>query len=129
MLILTEQSYSINIKKTQNKLIKINSILNSKINNRMEITFDYYKNYSEELPLYWNKSRYITNSNIVILGLKYDYEYVSTISCDIYPTHITISSKTHELFLNRKYNLLLRTIIISNKNIKTIRSYNINKIS
>ena len=138
---LTELSYSINLKKTQSKLLQINSILKLKMNNRMKITFDYYKNYFEELPLYWSIQRYITNSNILILGLKLDDEYVSTISCDIYPTHITISSKTHELFLNRKYNLLLRTIIVyicdsiqivytnTNTNINKIHSYILNPIS
>lgn len=127
---------NINIKNTKKKLFIINELINKK-NNKFSVYFDYYKNYNFPLPLFFDKEKYISKQNILILALKINDIFVSTITCDIFITHMTISSKTSYDYMNCKYNLLLRTIIIllcntiiiSNKNIKTIRSYIINKIS
>ena len=130
-------SNGIDIKKTQKKLFFLNNIIMSKTNNRLLLQLDYYKNYYSQLPLYFKESKYISKDNILILALQLDKKYISTITCEIYSTHITISSKTHEDYINRKYNLLLRTIIILlcssikilGVNIYKIKSYVINPIS
>ena len=131
----------IGIIKAQKKLKKINEILKLKTNNSMIVEFDYYNNFSDNVPLFWGKPTYLERSNIAILALKLNSEYVSTIIFDVFQNHITISSKTHDLYINRKFNLLLRTImvyictsiqiIISDKyfNTNKIYSYIFNPIS
>ena len=131
---------NIDITNTRKKLLDLNKLINSKTNNRIRVDFDYidyYKTYSSEIPLYFDECRYNSRKNILILALKLDNKYVSTISCDIFTTHITISSKTHNSYTNRYFNLLLRTVIIllcnsikiCNKKITKIRSYILNPIS
>ena len=137
MSLKQEKISIIDIKNTKKKLFFINKLIQSKTNNKLSVHFDFYKNYYLPLPLFFNEYKYLSKNNILILALKLNDEFVSTITCDVFITHITISSKTSNMYLNCKYNLILRSIIIllcnsikvSNKYIYTIRSYIINTIS
>lgn len=77
------------------------------------------------------------NKKDLFLVLYVDNLNVSSIQCIIKSKFMYISSKTHELHLNKKYNLFLRAVIIliasfinyNNKNISYIRSFAINEYS
>jgi len=112
----------------------------NKINKSIKIKLDTYENMKNELndkSLYYHSNYYKTKTTILILSLFCNSICASTITCDVFETHISISSKTNDAYIGRKYNLLLRSMLIiicnlikiNNKKSNTLKSYAINPIS
>lgn len=106
----------------QNQLCVLSDLLQL---DKIKIKFDYLKNLDnlEVIPVNLNKSD-------LFLALYVGDINISTIQCTFKKKFMYISSKTHENYLNKKYNLLLRCIIILILPVHTkIRSFAINEYS
>ena len=87
--------------------------------------------------LFYDKSYYNLKNNLLILVLICDDVCVSTITCNIRDSFISISSKTHPLHVGKKYNLLLRSTLImlgglireNDKRVSMIKSFATNVAS
>ena len=87
--------------------------------------------------LFYDDSYYNHKNNLLILALIRDGMCVSTITCNIRHSCISISSKTHPDHTGKKYNLLLRSTLIilgglireNDMRVSTIKSFAVNVAS
>jgi hypothetical protein len=128
---------SLDIKSAQIRLYEFNSIL-KKNNSLFRLKFDKFSKLNNIHNCILNEhADYSNRSDVVFLCLYLEEQCVSSIMCVIHTNHMSISSKTHLLHLGKKYNLLLRSIIVligslirvDNIKLKSTRSFVINPIS
>ena len=87
--------------------------------------------------LFYDESYYNHKNNLLVLALIREGVCVSTITCNIRDSCISISSKTRSEHTGNKYNLLLRSILImicwsiryNEQRVSMIKSYAINVAS
>ena len=116
----------IDLTQCQSKLIEINMLLKQKCP-ELSLILDYSFN------LNGNITRYSKGGKMLLLCLYYNNNCISSIEMQFSeyiknPLAIIINSKTTEEYNNRKYNTLLRSILIYISEFITIKGKNINQI-
>jgi len=125
---------NLNLKDAQKKLTELNDSLQEKCSN-LSLYLDYvYKHKTDStLELYDDlDTKYSVGLYLLVLCLYYDNHCISSITIKIDGGELFIDSRTHEPYQNKKYNILLRSIIIIlskhiSKDIKYIISNAINQ--
>ena len=87
--------------------------------------------------LFYPEAYYKHKNNILILSLWKEDVCVSTITCNIRNSIASIYSKTHAAHTGKKYNLLLRSVIVmicglireNDKLISVVKSFSLNPVS
>lgn len=127
------------VKERLNEFNKRISIKSSPADSLINIKLDKYENLKNndiKDSLYYD-TLYNSRDDVLILCLYYNNICVSSITCTCNEESISISSKTNILYTGKKYNILLRTILIlivnlikiNNKKCNKLKSYAINPIS
>jgi hypothetical protein len=96
----------LNLVAAKNSITKLNTILVDKCNDKLNLNLDYIYN-MEGMITSFNK-----NPNILLLCLTNNVGCISSLVLEKKDTYMYISSMTHEKFEGKKYNKLLRAIII-----------------
>ena len=123
-----------NLNDAQQKLIELNKSLQEKCSN-LSLYLDYVYNHKTDstLELYKDlNKKYSVGPYLLVLCLYNDNHCISSITIKIDGTELFIDSRTHISYQNKKYNILLRSIIIIlskhiSKDIKYIISNAINQ--
>lgn len=98
-------------------------------------TFEHSKCRCTEL--FYPEAYYMHKNNILILSLWNEDTCVSTITCNIRNSIASIHSKTHAAHTGKKYNLLLRSVVVmicglireNDKQISVVKSFSLNPVS
>jgi len=125
---------NLNLNDAEKKLIELNKSLQEKCSN-LSLYLDYVYNHKTDstLELYEDlKKEYSVGPYLLVLCLYYDNHCISSITIKIDGRELVIYSRTHTDYERRKYNILLRSIIIIlsehiSKDIKYIISNAINQ--
>jgi hypothetical protein len=125
---------NLKLKDAQKKLSELNDSLQTKCSN-LSLHLDYVYNHKTDstLELYDDlKKKYSVGPYLLVLCLYNDNHCISSITIKIDGKELYIDSKTHTDYEGRKYNILLRSIIIIlskhiSKDIKYIISLAINQ--
>jgi hypothetical protein len=125
---------NLNLNDAQKKLIELNNSLQAKCSN-LSLYLDYVYNHKTDstLELYEDlNKKYSVGPYLLVLCLYNDNHCISSITIKIDGIELFIDSRTHTDYERRKYNILLRSIIIIlsehiSKDIKYIISYAINQ--
>jgi hypothetical protein len=105
---------NLNLDKAKTKLIELNAFLQQKCSN-LSLYLDYVYNHKTDstLELYEGLSEeYSDGPYLLVLCLYNDNHCISSITITIDGIELGIDSRTHTDYERRKYNILLRSIII-----------------
>jgi len=104
----------LNLDKAKTKLIELNAFLQQKCSN-LSLYLDYVYNHKTDstLELYEGlNEEYSDGPYLLVLCLYNDNHCISSITITIDGIELSIDSRTHTDYERRKYNILLRSIII-----------------
>lgn len=104
----------LNLDKAKTKLIELNAFLQQKCSN-LSLYLDYVYNHKTDstLELYESlNEEYSDGPYLLVLCLYNDNHCISSITITIDGIELSIDSRTHTDYERRKYNILLRSIII-----------------
>ena len=125
---------NLNLNKAKDKLSELNKSLQDKCSNlSLYLDYVYHHKTDSTLELYDDlNTKYSVGLYLLVLCLYYDNHCISSITIKIDGRELFIDSRTHKPYENKKYNILLRSIIIIlsehiSKDIKYIISFAINQ--
>ena len=108
----------LNLKEAKEKLLQLNKALQQKCSN-LRLSIDYIYNHEENSLLeYYGHRQSPTAAGAwemadhLVLCLYINYHCVSSIVIEIDGVKLTLASKTHKNYEGKKYNILLRSVLI-----------------
>lgn len=124
---------NLNLENAQTKLIELNAELQQKCSN-LSLYLDYVYNHKTDSTLELFGSLNSDGPYLLVLCLYNDNHCISSITITIDGIELSIDSRTHTDYESRKYNILLRSVIIIiskylSSDIKYIKSVAINPAS
>ena len=128
---------NLNLNEAKKKLIELNESLQKKCSN-LSLSLDYVYNHNDysTLDLYHSFNNPQSNGPYSLVLCLYNGEFhcLSSITIEINGEELSIDSRTNQYYEARKYNILLRSIIILiseylSKDIKYIKSFALNPSS